>query len=167
MSINFQFVAEYSRWDVKNLEKIAGRISEAINTQLQLPRNSSAVVLLCNDAKIHQLNMDFRGNDTTTNILSWPSEDLKVATAGQRPKLAVNPELGDIAMAFEVCFSEARAGHVKLSDHLAHLLLHGTLHLLGYDHIEHADAIIMEAIEIDILAKLCISNPYTINDEIQ
>ena len=166
MSINFQFVVEYSRWDVKNLEKIAKRISEAINTQLKLPRNSSAAVLLCNDAKIQQLNGDFRGNNTATNILSWPSEDLKLATAGQRPKLAVNPELGDIAMAFEICFSEASANRVMLSDHLAHLLLHGTLHLLGYDHIEHADAIIMEAVEIDILAKLCISNPYVINDEI-
>ena len=166
MSINFQFVAEYSHWDVKNLEKIAKRISEAINTQLQLPRNSSAVVLLCNDAKIQQLNRDFRGNDTATNVLSWPCEDLKVATAGRRPKLASNPELGDIAMAYEVCFLEASANHVMLSDHLAHLLLHGTLHLLGYDHIEHADAIIMEAVEIDILAKLCISNPYVINDEI-
>ena len=166
MSLNFQFVAEYSCWNVKNFEKIAGRISEAINTQLQLPRNSSAVVLLCNDAKIQKLNREFRGNDTATNILSWPCEDLKVATAGQRPKLAVNPELGDIAMAYEVCFLEASANHVMLSDHLAHLLLHGTLHLLGYDHIEHADAIIMEAVEIDILAKLCISNPYVINDEI-
>jgi probable rRNA maturation factor len=69
-------------------------------------------------------------------------------------------------MAYEVCFSESRVGQVPFSDHLAHLLLHGTLHLLGYDHMEDTDALIMEAIEIEVLAKMGISNPYVINEDI-
>ena len=166
MSINFEFVSEYSGWDVEKLNKIAEKVSEATNTKLRLPKCASVAVLLCNNAKIQRLNKDFRASDKATNILSWPIENLRAASSGQLPNLAINPQLGDLAMAYEVCFSESRLGQIPFRDHLAHLLLHGTLHLLGYDHMEDTDAIIMEAIEIEVLAKMCISNPYIINEEI-
>ena len=166
MSINFEFVSEYSSWDVEKLNKIAEKVSEATNTKLRLPKCASVAVLLCNNAKIQQLNKDFRASDKATNILSWPNENLRVASSGQLPNLAINPQLGDLAMAYEVCFSESCVGQIPFSDHLAHLLLHGTLHLLGYDHMEDTDALVMEAIEIEVLAKMCISNPYVINEKI-
>lgn len=166
MSINFEFVSEYSGWDVEKLNKIAEKVSEATNTKLRLPKCASVAVLLCNNAKIQRLNKDFRASDKATNILSWPIENLRAASSGQLPNLAINPQLGDLAMAYEVCFSESRLGQIPFRDHLAHLLLHGTLHLLGYDHMEDTDALIMEAIEIEVLAKMCISNPYIINKEI-
>ena len=133
---------------------------------MRLPKCASVAVLLCNNAKIQRLNKDFRASDKATNILSWPIENLRAASSGQLPNLAINPQLGDLAMAYEVCFSESRLGQIPFRDHLAHLLLHGTLHLLGYDHMEDTDALIMEAIEIEVLAKMCISNPYVINEEI-
>lgn len=163
MSINFEFVPEYSSWDVEKLNKIAEKVSEATNTKLRLPKSASVAVLLCNNAKIQRLNKDFRASDKATNILSWPIENLRAASSGQLPNLAINPQLGDLAMAYEVCFSESRLGQIPFRDHLAHLLLHGTLHLLGYDHMEDTDALIMEAIEIEVLAKMCISNPYIVN----
>jgi probable rRNA maturation factor len=166
MSINFEFVSEYSGWDVEKLNKIAEKVSEATNTKLRLPKCASVAVLLCNNAKIQRLNKDFRASDKATNILSWPIENLRAASSGQLPNLAINPQLGDLAMAYEVCFSESRLGQIPFRDHLAHLLLHGTLHLLGYDHMEDTDALIMEAIEIEVLAKMCISNPYIVNEEI-
>ena len=166
MSINFEFVSEYSGWDVEKLNKIAEKVSEATNTKLRLPKCASVAVLLCNNAKIQRLNKDFRASDKATNILSWPVENLKAASSGQLPNLAINPQLGDLAMAYEVCFSESRLGQIPFRDHLAHLLLHGTLHLLGYDHMEDTDALVMEAIEIEVLAKMCISNPYIVNEEI-
>ena len=166
MSINFEFVSEYSGWDVEKLNKIAEKVSEATNTKLRLPKCASVAVLLCNNAKIQRLNKDFRASDKATNILSWPIENLRAASSGQLPNLAINPQLGDLAMAYEVCFSESRLGQIPFRDHLAHLLLHGTLHLLGYDHMEDTDALIMEAIEIEVLAKMCISNPYVVNEEI-
>ena len=166
MSINFEFVPEYSSWDVEKLNKIAEKVSGAAETKLRLPKCASVAVLLCDNAKIQRLNRDFRGSDKVTNILSWPNESLRVATSGQFPNLAVNPQLGDLAMAYEACFSESCVGQIPFSDHLTHLLLHGTLHLLGYDHMEDTDALIMEAIEIEVLAKMCISNPYIINEEI-
>lgn len=166
MTINFEFVSEYSGWEIEKLNEIAEKVSEATNTKLRLPKCASVAVLLCNNAKIQQLNKDFRASDKSTNILSWPNENLTAASSGQLPNLAINPQLGDLAMAYEVCFSESRVGQIPFSDHLAHLLLHGTLHLLGYDHMEDTDALIMEAIEIEVLAKMCISNPYVINEDI-
>ena len=79
----------------------------------------------------------------------------------------MDPELGDIAIAYETCLRESQAAGLAILDHLTHLLLHGTLHLLGYDHIEDADAEVMEGLEIKMLASLGISNPYVMNNETQ
>ena len=165
MSLNFHFVTEYSDWDDKTLERIAHRVANVTNESIDLPENANVAVLLCDDAKIKSLNKKFRGKPHPTNILSWPNKNLVADEPGQKPKLASNPDLGNIAIAYQVCFAEADSAHIALNDYLAHLLVHGTLHLLGYDHIEDTDAVIMETIEIDILAKLGISDPYTVGGQ--
>ena len=109
------------------------------------------------DEEIARLNKDFRGKPQPTNVLSWPSTDLVSDVAGQVPSLAFDPELGDIAMSFETSTGEAEASGIAIADHVTHLLIHASLHLLGYDHIKERDAELMEQIEIYVLAKLGIS----------
>ena len=139
----------------------------SLSEHLIFPEDASAVVMACSDEEIARLNKDFRGIPQPTNVLSWPSTDLVSDVAGQVPSLAFDPELGDIAMSFETCTGEAEASGIAIADHVTHLLIHASLHLLGYDHIKERDAELMEQIEIYVLAKLGISNPYDINDESQ
>ena len=106
------------------------------------------VVLLTDDETVHALNARFRGRDKPTNVLSFPA----ATTAG--------PHLGDIALARAVCAGEARQQGKRLADHLQHLVVHGVLHLLGYDHQIDAEAEEMEALERRILAGLGAPDPY-------
>ena len=123
--------------------------------------------MACDDAQIAQLNKDFRGKPQPTNVLSWPSEELSMQQPGAQPKQTLDPELGDIAIAYETCVRESHEAGLAFVDHLTHLLLHGLLHLLGYDHIDDADADVMEGLEIKMLASLGISNPYIMYDATQ
>lgn len=123
-------------------------------------------VLGCDDARIKELNATFREKDKATNVLSWPSQELAAETAGARPDapeifIPGDPEsLGDIAISYETCVREAEEQGKPVADHVMHLMVHGTLHLLGYDHIDDADAELMEATEIRILDLMGISDPY-------
>jgi len=112
---------------------------------------SEVLVRLVMMEEMRSLNRQFRGKDYATNVLSFPFE----APYGLRVLF-----LGDIIICHQVVVAEARAQNKALPDHYAHLLLHGWLHLLGYDHIEAEAATLMEQLEIDILAKLNINNPY-------
>mgnify|MGYP005992599593 CR=1 FL=1 len=118
--------------------------------------------------RIADLNADFRGKPTPTNVLSWPAEERGAATDGDLP-LAVEPdfdgalELGDIAIAYDTCAREAIDANKSLEDHLRHLVVHGVLHLLGYDHIRDLDATVMEALEVEILGNMGLDNPYRLN----
>ena len=165
MSLNFHLVTEYSDWDDKSFEQIAHRVAIVTNESIDLPENANVAVLLCDDAKIKSLNKKFRGNPHPTNILSWPNESLVADMPGQKPKLASDPDLGNIAIAYQLCFAEADSAHIALNDYLAHLLVHGTLHLLGYDHENADEGDKMEALEIKILTSLGYQNPYDLNHD--
>ncbi|WP_415921586.1 rRNA maturation RNase YbeY [Tateyamaria sp. SN6-1] len=122
-------------------------------------------VLGCDDARITVLNGTFREKPKPTNVLSWPEADLAPGTDGADPQApAPGPDgthtLGDIAIAYDTCAREAEAQGKPFADHVTHLLVHGTLHLLGYDHMRPRDAARMEALEVKILGKLGVPDPY-------
>ena len=115
-------------------------------------------VRLTSDAQVHALNMQWRGKDRPTNVLSFPLADAEelAETEADGPELM----LGDIVLARGVCLSEAAEKQVPVEHHASHLLVHGTLHLLGYDHHDDNEDADMEAREVRALARLGISDPY-------
>lgn len=161
MDETVDIVIEDPRWEAMGLEVLAIRAAEALFADLGLA-GFSLCLLGCDDARIAALNADFRGKPVATNVLSWPSEERAAAREGDAPAApdAQEPELGDIALAYETCVAEAEAAGKPVADHVTHLVLHGLLHLLGYDHIRDGDAELMEAVEVRVLASLGISDPY-------
>jgi probable rRNA maturation factor len=160
-------VIEDSRWEAFGLADLALRAARAALAGAGLDAEGFEIVVMgCDDARIAALNADFRGKPRPTNVLSWPSEDRAPVGPGEAPPPPLPgtpgaPEsLGDIALAWETCAAEAEAQGKPMVDHVTHLVVHGVLHLLGYDHVEEADAAVMEALEVRILASLGVSDPY-------
>ncbi|WP_428926395.1 rRNA maturation RNase YbeY [Marinibacterium sp. SX1] len=163
-------IIEDDRWQALALEALADRVAGAALSHLGLDAGAADVSLLaCDDARIAVLNAEFRGKPSPTNVLSWPAEDLSPDTPGGMP-LAPEPDptgelvLGDIAISWDTCAREAEAADKPMQDHVTHLVVHGLLHLLGYDHVEDADATVMEGLEAEILAGLGLENPYIVAD---
>lgn len=152
---------EDDRWMSVAMPDLAARAVDAALLQCGLdPTQWEVTLLACNDARIKTLNADFRGKPQPTNVLSWPSEE-RAANPGEIPDPpSGDRELGDIALAYDTCAAEASSGNKPLNDHVTHLVVHGVLHLLGYDHQNDSDADLMETMEIAILGKLGLSNPY-------
>lgn len=133
-----------------------------------LPRDSFSISLLaCGDARISALNAEFRGKAAATNVLSWPSLPLSPPAPGKPPPSppagppgAARLPLGDVAIALDTVLAEAADRGLPLKNHAAHLILHGCLHLLGYDHETPEDAGLMEDIERRALARIGIPDPY-------
>ena len=154
---------EDDRWDALDLATLAEAATEATLTELGLEPSVWEISLMgCDDARIAALNADFRGKPTPTNVLSWPSDERGVAVAGEMPLAPdpADPELGDIAIAWQTCEAEARAADKPMAEHVTHLIVHATLHLLGYDHVRDADATLMEGLETQILGKMGLDDPY-------
>jgi probable rRNA maturation factor len=122
----------------------------AVESRAVLAAGAEISVVLCNDVFIRELNRKWRGHDEPTNVLAFPG--------GADPAFA--PLLGDIVIAFETAAGEAMAAGKSLRDHVGHLLVHGFLHLIGYDHGEVAEAERMETLERASLARLGIADPY-------
>lgn len=110
--------------------------------------SGSVSLLFADDARLQALNARFRNLSKPTNVLSFPSDD---------PMQAF---LGDVALSFDTCEREAAAAGLTLADHTAHLIVHGLLHLIGYDHQTDEEAGLMEPLEVRILMEMGISDPY-------
>ena len=139
---------------------IAGLARRALEAACPGIEPAGIGILLTDDAAIRELNRTWRGKDSPTNVLSFPSTD---TVEGERPEPefdGVPLALGDIALAYETCERESGTQGKRFADHVAHLVLHGVLHLLGYDHLDDDEAQRMEALEIRILAGLGIADPY-------
>ena len=164
--MNVDLTVEDPRWEAIDLEALAARaIDAALRHGALDPGDCEVSLMACGDARIAELNRAFRGKPDPTNVLSWPAEDLAAEAPGATPR---RPEpdfsgaivLGDIAIAWETCAREAESADKPLGDHVTHLIVHGLLHLLGYDHVDDADAALMEGAEIEILGKLGLEDPY-------
>ncbi|WP_170426788.1 rRNA maturation RNase YbeY [Ruegeria arenilitoris] len=163
--MNLDVTIEDDRW--QQLEPLAARAIGAVLDHIGLQSELCEVsVLGCDDTRIADLNAEFREKPTPTNVLSWPAEDLAAEKAGDTPDLP-RPDftgeiaLGDIAISYDTCTREAAEAGKSMDDHVTHLIIHGTLHLLGYDHMRDPDATLMEGVEVEILGKLGIDDPYS------
>jgi probable rRNA maturation factor len=148
---------EDPRWAAAGIEALAERAARAaVRGAGRDPDRHEIGLLACDDARIAALNGEFRGKPQPTNVLSWP------AFAGPVPEPGAEPVfLGDLALGYETCAGEAAAAGVPLEDHAAHLVVHGVLHLLGYDHRDDAQALAMQGLETNILASMGVANPYS------
>lgn len=131
-------------------QRLTGWIDAAL-TKFPAHADSELTVRFVDSDESQTLNRDYRGKDSPTNVLSFPFE---------APEGLDLPLLGDLVICHPVVVREASDQHKALDDHYAHMVVHGTLHLLGLDHIEDDEAEHMESLERDILASLGIADPY-------
>jgi probable rRNA maturation factor len=124
-------------------------------TEFSVPERIELGITLTDDAQQLRLNRRFRAKDASTNVLAFRAWNPEIDIPPGAPLL-----LGDIVLAFETVVREAIEQAKPLCDHVQHLIVHGVLHLLGYDHREEADAVVMERLEISILARLGVTDPY-------
>jgi probable rRNA maturation factor len=150
-------------WKARRHAKAVLRRAIAEAAEMVSAVGGEVAVVLTDDSAIRALNRNWRRKDAATNVLSFPAKaDVPPPARRERPaKLSAPPcLLGDIVIAFETVEREARAEAKPFEHHLAHLTVHGFLHLLGYDHAETAAAEAMEGLETAILARLDVPDPY-------
>jgi probable rRNA maturation factor len=147
MNTDISIITRDTRW--KGLSPTVRRAAEAVLAARRL-KCVSLTVVLTDDAEIKTLNHQYRKKNKPTNVLSFPDGS---TDAGVR-------HLGDVVMCYDIIVREADAQQKKLKDHMTHLTIHGVLHLLGFDHETEAEANAMESLEIKLLARMGIANPY-------
>jgi probable rRNA maturation factor len=138
-------------------EALDARAEEAVREALKQSKAkvtgaAELSVVLTGDAEQRDLNREWRGIDKPTNVLSFPQIE---------PFGPVSGLIGDIILARETLVREAEEQGVSFDDHFTHLVVHGFLHLLGYDHLDDAEALVMEGLETQILATLGVADPYS------
>ena len=154
-AIVIEVARESELWqDLADVEALVGRAVAASVKMAGLKHAPGAElsVVLTDDAAIRSINAQWRKMDKPTNVLSFPQAEGKA--------IARAPMLGDIILAHETIQREADEAGKTFADHVSHLVVHGLLHLFGYDHLNDTEAEAMEALEIRTLATLGIDNPY-------
>ena len=159
MTLSVEFSAPSALWRGLSRHKAIARETIAAchaEAALSLREGAEVSLLLADDAELQALNARWRGIDKPTNVLSFP--------AAPPDRLADAPTLGDIALAFETLAREAEEGGIPLRDRYRHLVAHGFLHLIGYDHGTDGEAERMEALEKRVLARFGVSDPYAVTE---
>jgi probable rRNA maturation factor len=165
INLTLDFISENDKWGNLNfpLQKDGLAVCSMALQKLNWPKSAGVfyevAVLLSDDEQLHRLNREFRGKDRTTNVLSFPSYQL---VDGDYSGLGLGAEfyLGDVAISYTTLYNESLEQGKDFRSHYLHLLLHGFLHLIGFDHIEEHDADKMEAFEVEVLTCFGIKNPY-------
>ena len=162
-SLNIDVNIDNSDWinDFPKLDDLLVTISNKLFLTLGLTKYSDNIefsVMLTDDDSIKKLNLEYRGKNYPTNSLSFPAQDKSIKNMSDYN--FSHGILGDLVFSYHKICDEALQQNKKLADHFAHLLIHGLLHLLGYDHNTEDEAIEMEGIEVDILSLLKIKSPY-------
>ena len=159
----FELIYSSEKWrDVDDLQPLIERAAhlacEHANKEFGRQSRYEVSINLSTDADVHKLNQQYRGKAAPTNVLSFPFED---DFPDLSPDRFPGPSpLGDIILAFETVAREAATLNIPLRHHIAHLVVHGVLHLFGYDHVELSEAEKMEELERQILSSLKIPSPY-------
>ncbi len=155
MAVDIDLSVQGGDWPPEaELGALAERVLAATSVKAaDFPREGELSIVFTDDARIGQLNAEWRGIPHPTNVLSFPAPALSGPAQLAKP-------LGDIVLGFETMSKEAADAHLTLADHISHLLVHGLLHLIGYDHQEDAEAAAMELLETAVLAELGIADPY-------
>jgi probable rRNA maturation factor len=150
MDIDVEVEADAWLAALPDCERICREAAEAaLSAEMETAAaDSSVAILLTDDAEVRQLNRDHRRQDKPTNVLSFPAAETAIG------------HLGDLALAYETCAREANEQGKPLGHHLAHLVVHGVLHLTGWDHEADAEAEAMERLERTVLARLGVPDPY-------
>lgn len=163
-ALSIDIVVESPLWDATSAEAVLrralGEAAAAVST-----KQAELAIVLTDDSAIRALNRQWRGIDRPTNVLSFPMQPSPPLPRGRR-KSAAPMLLGDIVIAYETTAAEARSEDKPFADHLAHLAVHGFLHLVGHDHENDSDAATMEGLERSILARLGIADPYGAADAV-
>ena len=160
-----------SPWPAGDWEALAHRAATAAmertphGEMLTYPATFEISIRLATDDEVQTLNRQYRQKDTPTNVLSFPMVQADLLDTIDQNSDDGEVLLGDIVLAYGVCAAEAAERTISLEDHATHLIVHGTLHLLGYDHLEDREAEAMEAIETDALAALGLADPYLIQED--
>ncbi|MEP3889349.1 MAG: rRNA maturation RNase YbeY [Hellea sp.] len=157
LPFDMDIAVQHEDWNqaVPDIEPLITLALSKIILELDTPKHGELSIALVSDAEIQTLNRDYRGKDKPTNVLSFPAANTLNGPA---------PLLGDIVLAFETVIREAEEKSATLEAHLSHLIIHGFLHLQGYEHETDDEAAKMEALEITALAALKIDNPYEIHE---
>ncbi|OAN54594.1 rRNA maturation factor [Paramagnetospirillum marisnigri] len=152
------------QWQARlpDAEARCGRLAATALEAVDLPDGVVELsIVLADDEAVRALNKGWRGKDAPTNVLSFAALDEEDAPLVEGAPLL----LGDVILAFETCAAEASDQGKSLEDHFSHLVIHGVLHLLGFDHEDEEEAIEMEALESALLASLGIADPYGDEEE--
>jgi probable rRNA maturation factor len=157
-SVGLDILVDSPLWQAERGVRASLRRAVREAAAMAATNGGELAIVLTDDSAIRALNRDWRGKDKATNVLSFPAPS---PSPSGKPAPARHPRLiGDIVIAYETAAREARAEARPFRHHLAHLAVHGFLHLLGHDHASDAEAEAMEALEIAVLARLEVPNPY-------
>ena len=156
IEFNFEYLNSFNENEIK---KIVEKSTSLVLEEMDFKKKYYLSILLTNDEGIKKINKKYRKINKSTNVLSFPQNEQRLITE-KTSKII----LGDIVISLEKIMKESKLQNKKFSDHLTHMVIHGLLHLLGFNHEKLKDFKIMKKKEINVLSKLSISSPYVIND---